>query len=682
MARKSKKSGADKKEIAASASAPARSPAIQRGEAMKADEARSYLEDRLVSERDATYRNRVRMNQEAALHDGIWNDEWTNAEPHLRHLSVNTFLKRGNLVAGLLLSQRISAAVSPATDATDADARADASAMDGALRHAQEYGKFRYRQAAVVRQAIKSGMSNMGLGVRPRRDFSTSGKLEPFYAMKDFRRVFHDSRVRDDLHNSMYVFDVQLIDAAMLMKRFEDHADDIKRYEQSYSLRSGVDEVAYQFSVRDEEYSSGRPLVGYGQAWWKEWTKRGMVIRTGEFVCGNDLGSIQWLTEPRNSAYGHKEFPIIPLYAAREDGTGLPYSPIIRPALGIEIALQAILRTMVDLASKRGAKVDSRATGHLDTKMERQQYLDEVTHQLSSENCVLYSDQNEGLQIMEFDKMVGQLHQVFSMLMNLSRESGAALDPSLLGGPSNVTAAVSLREKRDHAVLEMNDIFDSHDRMVEESGNQMLSNISAFYDYMDFGAHMGDDGTIKSWKSPRNLSGSETRLMYRVVPRERGDSASAELGKILAEVFKIMPPEQAAILAPVLFEVIGGVEVQKFRGMMTEALLSSGAPVPSSLLSEDQKKDAEAAKQNQAAERKQALELEYAEKTAEIKKTEAEAELKLAQAKKIMRETEMGPTNADAAETIAAQQSRIRQLEGEREIRPPVNGGAAAAAAQ
>ena len=563
-------------------------------------------------ERSVTTTERYEREYDQNLCNGRYfeDDELTRLNPKYRDLRTNLLRQPVQYLMQLAKERRIEGRIYPANGQFSPDeAKKLAAEFDKRLQSVLNFTDYHAELFSASRDAAISGEGYL----RERLRRTANGeRLEFSVEYVDWRNIWTDARSRkSDLSDAKHLFFIQRMDTLEARMRWPEMIDDIAGLSNDSELRApvrdeqedyflyGEDQDLSRYSISDtkfERYRQGRPILYVGECYFKIYNSKTAATDTYrcQFAYDENMDRMLMLRYPHVIPHAHGMIPFSRITFDRDDATNQPYSPLVRHRRGYEKVVTALLRMAVRMASSRGIVINmdelSRSSGGSRTV---DKIVEEYRRELASATPVLKEYGAPGtLRVNNLNLDVDKVAKVMDSLLHLMQVQGAVA-PELTGSASPNIAGVSLAAKREEAVKAFPTFFESQDQAVKGICERLLSLIEQYSGDISYGGVIGPSGDITEMPDDEDASISGNRVKYHIVPQVSDRAILREQANALTAVIQKMDPKIAMGMMPILVEMSGVPDAQKWKVAFIELAQQNGVPIPPSLLTEEGRKQAE-----------------------------------------------------------------------------------------
>ena len=656
---------------------------------------RSRLQGYLYTENDAQIVSRRERRQDGMFYDGdvVDYDSLARRLPRYRDLKINMIRTVVDSIAGMLKDRNIEGKITPTGISVHDSEMWDIVTNSYArrLEHIKQTSKFHKHRNRMVDMVSKCGEAFIKDGVE--LDPDDPERIVPYFRYTDWRNILVDSRSEEaDLSDAMYLFEVYRHDLSVKKVEYPNFVAELERLADDYTLARGSSdylEDGYGGADREGSHGSGtglresvlpastsnRRLVNVGQAWWFETIEE---KKGGKYkICCNmefatDSSCMEYVPlSPVRHRYAHNRIPFSRVCYARFTRDGQPYSPAVRDRRGIQRSGTTTLRRMLVQLYTRSMKVNMLAMKDALTNSEQEPKV-EITKQLNLLRTEAYKPvalfQEWGPSgTLELNLENADLQQgsaLLKMLYELS-QSTHAIDPSLLGQKTNIDAAIALQTKASQAHSALSSLFDSFDDAVVASFERMLANIKEFSGLIDYGPIFDDNGDLQIIDQADDITVSKNKVQFTIVPESKDKSLIKDQMTLMMQLAQKMDPSMGAAYLPLIVRAAGLPENHKMVRAMFELNSKMGLPVPSSMLPDSIRKQAEEAEQAQQQQQQQAMQTAHEKEVAEIELNRAKAAAEIAKAQSLSDGEGQGEGKSPSG---GEERDTIKQLSQENEL--------------
>lgn len=602
----------------------------------------------LQHERDAQAyeREERRYDEHICSGRGFQDDELALAQPKYAELRTNYMRRPLEYVNSFLKNLNMKGKVNPVGGAfTEDEMRTMISEFDKRLSSTLTFCGYHKAQAKMIRSAVIAGEGYMHEGVRTAAH--DPSKLEFFIMPVSWRNVWADSNsVESDLSDATHLFYVSKMKLHKAMFRWPRHRDLLRRL--AFEGRPGADSEGLRDSdsagftsitgahigggyseldIEEERNSggSGNPMVMIVQAYVRLEHPETGILKLYRCLLAYDEALVEpHLLSKVYEPYMHNMIPFSRLTFDRYPDNGQPYSPLARGMRGYEKVLTSFLRSMVRHATSKGIVVDTRRI--IQAGMDIDKVMEEYRRQMSSPAPIIRA--YGGIESIDLQRLEVDLQKLVGVYIEIKKliDEQAGISPELLGAPSPNMAGVALEMKRDEAVRNFPTLVDSLREVTQGTCERILSCIEQFSPLIEYRNVLGPSGEITTIGYDGDASIKGNRMLYYVEPAAADRSIMRDQANALAATIqKLGDSPNAAALFPILIRMYGGPDSHKLEQLFKELAQISGAPIPPSLMTEEERIQMQ--EQQAAADQKrqevEQLQLEDVQAEVDVKKTKA-----------------------------------------------------------
>ena len=446
-----------------------------------------------------------------------------------------------------------------------------------------------------------------------------------------------------------------------------------------------------------EYYDYGRRRLKVYEVWYRQWVKDAVITTSSGRAIRYDpkntmhraavqSGSVQvskamfpvmrmsYFLGPHRvldiaSPLPHDQFPYIPFWGFREDGTGIPYG-LIRRMMSPQDEINARRSKMMWLLTARSIFVDDDATDMT---------LEEIVEESARPDGVFRLNakrrNHDAIRIEQQWQLANQQFQIMKDAEEMIQNTSGIYN-SMLGRNDEAQSGVaisSLVEQASTTLAELNDNYRYARRLV---GEQMLAMI-----VQDIGESQEEvvlnvnrpEKTRKVMLNERNLDGAinndVTRTKAKVILDDITATAGyrAQIANRMMEIIGTLPDDLKAPLMPLAIEATDLPQRDKMVQVLNRVL---GTDIDPETMSEEERAQYEAEMQQKAKERELAMaemEGKLEELRAKTENLKAEASTKEYDNRKKEADTEKVLTEIDQLrqEMEAMRKGRVEEIDAE-----------------
>ena len=555
----------------------------------------------------------------------MW-DEVARRMPSFRDLKVNPIRQVVDYAAGMAKKRATNGAVGLQGVAYgSAEAREIRQEYDRRLMMAQNMTEWPFHRDKCIDSALRCGVGYIHTGVKVSLE---NGRLRFFCSSPHWKNVYADTG--GELETGRFCFILQRRDPFLLKSRFPKKKQLIEKFvgEWRQSTSALDDEDDYGINARSlqtlesTETHFQRMEIITGTAYFRHTVFYDNmpfeIILHVRILTDRSLSQLEFLTEP--SYLGHSRIPVSRLARMNDPKTHLPYSDIIRDMRGITRVEVATLRNWLALITGRGAVVNVDAI----PEESQDEYLRAIASRLQQAIFVLPEFGEKGSVKVEHNIQDAQkMSAAWKDLHDLAR-STTSFHPALLGDKSNVDGASAMQTLANDAEVAGSSFYRSCDRVSKAVSEDMLSSIERYNGELDWDV-LQANGQIIEISSDGDATIEGNRAIFTIVPSNR----DTFLGKAFSDLIqsfvnKAGGPEGLAYLQ-IWLKGLALPESDALMGDIKDLCRQIGAPVLSSVMTEEEKQQLTQQKQQETQIQMQQIQLEMGKMAAEIENLKSRA---------------------------------------------------------